>query len=316
MTEALVHLFDEQLIIHDPTLSDSISSYVWAAVSFPLTMGITLLFEHVLKREINISLIRLFLLHILSFFLLRYGIDKIFGNQFQSPESNILNEKVGYLSKDMLYWTSMGTSKIYNQFMGWAEIIAGILLLIPRSRKIGLYFSCGIFVNVFFINIGFDISVKFLSALLVITSVWLLINEKKEEIDHPKISYLAHALGLFLLLELIVSGMRIVNKAEQEFQGTFSVERSTDTDLQPSTLIHLHRKGYLIVEQDDQFRSYPMNVSGKNFHFTFRDNDTFEGHLEGRHLYLTSPKDTVTAIKEFTDYLLLKDKTHWMVESF
>lgn len=316
MTDVLVHLFNEQLIIHDPTLSDSISSYVWAGVSLPLALGIALFIERVLKKEINSSLIKVFLIYLLSFFLLRYGIDKILGNQFQSPQPNILTEKVGNLSKDLLYWTSMGSSSVYNQFMGWAEVIAGILLLFPRSRKIGLYFSCGIFVNVFFINIGFDISVKFLSALLLITSAWLLISERTEQIEKSKFTYLARALSLFLLLELIVSGVRIMNKDELEFQGTFLVEESTDTDLPPKATIHLNSKGYLIVEKDDQFTSYPINVSVKNFHFTFLDDNSFIGHIENGKLQLASAKDTVTALKVNIDYLLLKDKTHWMVESF
>lgn len=316
VTDALAHLFNEQLIIQDPTLSDSISSYIWAAVSFPLALGIALFIERVLKKEINSSLIKLFLLYLLSFFLLRYGIDKILGNQFQSPEPNILTEKVGNLSKDLLYWTSMGTSSVYNQFMGWAEVIAGTLLLFPSSRKIGLYFSLVIFVNVFLINIGFDISVKFLSALLLTTSAWLLISEKSEQIEQSKFTYLAHALSLFLLLELIVSGIRIMNKVEKEFQGTFLVEESTDPDLPPKATIHLNSKGYLIIEKDDQFKSYPINVSGKKFHFTFQDNNSFIGHIENGKLQLASAKDTVTGLQVNTDYLLLRDKTHWMVESF
>src|SRR5690554_1822611 len=98
---------------------------------------------------------------LLAFFLIRYGLDKLFNRQFYTPASNTLHTPTGQLSKDILFWSSMGTSSFYNAFMGIAEVITGILLLFNRTRFLGLLLAFGILGNILSVNIGFDITVKY-----------------------------------------------------------------------------------------------------------------------------------------------------------
>lgn len=106
--------------------------------------------------------------------LIKYGLDKIFQAQFPAPEPNILFTRFGNLDKDILFWSTIGTSKIYNMIMGSVELFSGILLLFRRSRFLGLLLAMISFTQIFIINISFDISVKFFSLILLLMSVFLV----------------------------------------------------------------------------------------------------------------------------------------------
>ena len=110
----------------------------------------------------------------LAFFLLKYGADKIFKHQFYDAEPNTLFTPVGHLSKDILFWTSMGSSYSYNLFMGIIEIIPAFLLLWKRTRMLGAIISVGVLGNILVLNYSFDITVKLLSSLLFLSSIYIL----------------------------------------------------------------------------------------------------------------------------------------------
>lgn len=113
--------------------------------------------------------------------LIKYGIDKIFETQFPEPESNILFTRLGNLDKDILFWSTMGTSKMYNTIIGSIELFSGILLLFRLFRFSGLLLAVICFTQVFIINISFDISVKFFSVILLGMSIFL-VREKGWEL--------------------------------------------------------------------------------------------------------------------------------------
>ncbi|SFT64104.1 hypothetical protein SAMN05421857_2369 [Chryseobacterium formosense] len=110
----------------------------------------------------------------ISIILIKYGFDKIFKAQFPEPEPNILFTRFGNLDKDILFWSTIGTSKIYNMIMGSVELFSGILLLLRRSRFLGLLLAMISFTQILIINISFDISVKFFSLILLLMSVFLV----------------------------------------------------------------------------------------------------------------------------------------------
>lgn len=110
----------------------------------------------------------------LSVVLIKYGFDKIFKVQFSEPEPNILFTRFGNLDKDILFWSTIGTSKIYNVVMGSIELSSGIFLLFRRFRLLGLLLAIISFTQILIINISFDISVKFFSLILLLMSVFLV----------------------------------------------------------------------------------------------------------------------------------------------
>ena len=55
------------------------------------------------------------------------------------PEGRFVTlvEPVGNLSASELLWTFIGASTPYQMFTGWAEAVAGVLLVIPRTAIVG-----------------------------------------------------------------------------------------------------------------------------------------------------------------------------------
>lgn len=113
---------------------------------------------------------------ILAFFLLKYGWDKVVLLQFYSPAPNILYTNFGWLSKDIAFWSLIGSSPGLSRTIGVMEIITGIFLLWPRFRFLGGLLSIFIFATILVINISFDISVKQFSLALFIWSLLLVVS--------------------------------------------------------------------------------------------------------------------------------------------
>lgn len=126
------------------------------------------------KREQILSVINSVIAAYLTVQLLKYGLDKVFKNQFYLPEPNILFTPLGNVNKDLLYWSSMGTSTFYSVFLGIAEVLAALLLFFRRTRVAGLLLAIFLFINIVAINFAFDISVKLFSLFLLYLSVLLL----------------------------------------------------------------------------------------------------------------------------------------------
>lgn len=115
---------------------------------------------------------RIFSCYYIAFILLEYGFNKVFKAQFYLPEPNILYTPFGNLTKDILYWSTLGTSHSYSLFMGIIEVLVAILILYKPTRILGLVMAIAIFINVFLINFGFDISVKTFSIFLLSASIF------------------------------------------------------------------------------------------------------------------------------------------------
>ena len=115
----------------------------------------------------------------LALMLFIYGFSKIYKWQFYLPEPNTLYQTVGNTPRDLLYWSSMGTSYTYSVFMGVIEVIPAFLLLFRKTALPGALISFGVLLNVVFVNMGFDITVKIHSITLLMMSVVLLVPARK-----------------------------------------------------------------------------------------------------------------------------------------
>ncbi len=225
------------------------------------------------------------LIFLTAFFLLKYGFDKVIGNQFPLPEGNLLNTQLKYLEKDILFWTAMSGSSVYLQFMGWIEIIPACLLLIPFTRKIGLLISFGVLTNVLFVNIGFDITVKLISfylvccVLFVLTYYWKALKPLffsgfsyqkvvlSPLISNPKLRYTFTSLIVFIFLfESVKPHLKGQEKNAINASYTFK-DNSLYTILNIENIksIHVHSDHFLILEQyvvnqPNAFKSFPIQI--------------------------------------------------------
>ncbi len=126
-----------------------------------------------------VEYLMLFISYYLAFVLLKYGFDKVFKLQFYLPEPNILYSEFGMLTKDILYWSTIGTSRFYNISIGVIELVTAGLILFSRTRTLGLLGASLIFAHIVIINFGFDISVKTYSMLLLLMALVSVAPELK-----------------------------------------------------------------------------------------------------------------------------------------
>jgi hypothetical protein len=158
--------------------SDSTSMYILVLALFVLSLITASLVPQWKKWPEHRSKVMRFIYRLCQYYLalllLKYGVDKIFKNQFYLPEPNTLYTPLGELEKDILYWSSMGTSHFYSVFMGMLEAIAAIFLLFRKTKLMGMLISLVVMLNVVAVNFGFDIGVKVYSLFLLFITLYLL----------------------------------------------------------------------------------------------------------------------------------------------
>lgn len=252
-----------------------------------------------LKYLINVSAT-----YILAFFLLKYGFDKVFKVQFYLPEPNTLYTPLGMLSKDILFWSTVGSSYSYSVFSGLMEVLPALLLFSRRTRLLGGLIAFGVMLHVLVINFSFDISVKILSIYLLLLSVIVIwpylkalsgiflaggTNFQRPEIEsvnrtknRPMRFVKAFIIGLLVFESLFsyVSQNQYNDDLapRPQFHGAYEVvsvplrEKSAFFgDLSEMRRVFIHRSGYFIFQRrDDSMEDYPAILSFTPGSFTVK----------------------------------------------
>jgi hypothetical protein len=103
-----------------------------------------------------------------------YGLAKVIPTQFPPPSLVTLVEPVGNLSRTDLLWTFIGASTAYQIFTGCAEVLAGVLLAVPRTTMLGALICLADMTQVFVLNMTYDFGLKQISFHLILMSLFLL----------------------------------------------------------------------------------------------------------------------------------------------
>lgn len=106
--------------------------------------------------------------------LLEYGMTKVIPTQFPAPPLTTLVTPVGELTLSALLWTSIGAAQPYQIFTGCIEVLAGVLLLIPATTTLGAMVALGSLIQVFALNMTYDVGVKLVSFHLIVLAAILL----------------------------------------------------------------------------------------------------------------------------------------------
>ncbi len=117
---------------------------------------------------------RLFLRFCLAGQMLGYGLAKVIPLQMPFPSLSRLVEPFGNFSLMGVLWSSIGASPAYEIFAGCAETLAGILLIFPRTTTLGALVCLADLVQVFVLNMTYDVPVKLFSFHLILMSLVLL----------------------------------------------------------------------------------------------------------------------------------------------
>jgi hypothetical protein len=327
--------------------SDSKGFVFWMATILCMALVLSVIFrkqsglsERVIRISTQIGYVYL------SVILLKYGFDKVFKKQFYLPEPNLLYTPMGRLDHDILFWSSMGSSYLFNLLTGGLEVLAGILIYFQKWRKIGLLMALIIFIQILIVNISFDISVKcFVGFLLLLTlfcfrevllPMWRLLTDAGS--NHPRtIStpgrakpnlYFAIFIPIFLLAESllphIISGNFHDDRAPRpKYHGAYEVVNcQTDIpEMQQIKRVFFHRNQYIIFQSHDDSMmdfSYGLTRDGICFQVSGSNDEPIQVQIKrasNGKMMLQSERFQLT-VKElkWRKLPLMQPNFHWTVD--
>ena len=302
ITKWMASLFGLQIDPYENFTSDSIQLYLLYLILFPLASTLVIIFsrfDFVKKYAPNLkSFFTSILVYYLALISLKYGLDKLNGNQFKFPEPNLLFTPLGYLDKDILYWSVMGASPGYLFFLGVIEVLVAVLLLIRKTRVFGIVFALITYTQVVAVNFGFDISVKLFSTYLLIVSLTLLypyllkvyhsvkhqhpLIVQRKSLQKEKVQIVIQSLAIVFILTESIYPAYVSYKlnhfvpTEENMYGAYEVNNRMNS--RGIKRVFIHTENYLILQtEEDDFVDYKMNWSMDKqvIHVTDYDNQQF-----------------------------------------
>jgi hypothetical protein len=117
---------------------------------------------------------RLFIRFCLAGQMLNYGLAKIIPTQMPYPSLITLIQHFGNFSPMGVLWSSIGASQAYEIFAGCAEVLGGLLLIVPRTATFGALICLADMIQVFMLNMTYDVPVKLFSFHLILLALFLL----------------------------------------------------------------------------------------------------------------------------------------------
>jgi hypothetical protein len=120
--------------------------------------------------------------------------DKAVPLQMPFPFLTRLVEAYGNFSPMGNLWAFVGASRPYESFVGCAEMLGGLLLIVPRTTILGALVSLADLTQVFVLNMTYDVPVKLLSFHLLLMALFLLAPDLRRLCGFFFLSQPAHGL--------------------------------------------------------------------------------------------------------------------------
>jgi hypothetical protein len=239
--------------------------------------------------------IRVLVRYYLFYTMISYGLYKVIKLQLPFPSLTRLVQPYGDSSPMGLAWTYMGYSTSYNYFTGFAELLAGVLLIFRRTSTLGALVCLGVMTNVFMINIGYDVPVKLLSFNTILMSLFLLWKDAKRlynffvankntetaNINLPysnkKMRYCMIALKILFIGFILIINLTDAFKAQKEYgddapkpplYGIYNTEiiiKNNDTLLKLMTDTNSWKR--IIVQRENYANIRLNNDTTRNYNF-------------------------------------------------
>lgn len=130
------------------------------------------LIDH-LKRQLLVKLFVIYLRYLIGFAFVFASIVKIRGERFTSIPTT---EPVGY------FFEAMYQSGFYWNFLGWAQLISGSLLMSQRFSTIGAFAFFPVILNVCLIthSVNFGSGTPLITTLMLLGTIFLLLWDYKK----------------------------------------------------------------------------------------------------------------------------------------
>ncbi|WP_243747630.1 DoxX family protein [Mycolicibacterium sp. CBMA 226] len=219
--------------------------------------------------------------------MLFYGFAKLVPTQMPSPPPSALLRSFGDFSPASVLWLQVGSSHPYEMTLGAVEVLAGLLMFVPRTATLGTLLGLASMAQVFLLNMTFDVPVKILSGHLLLMSLVLLapqlrrltdlfvLQRPSEPVSQPALfsSERANrraataqvALGLWVVLGCVVGSWQAWHaygggQAKPELYGIWSVrEFSLDGKPLPPLTTDQTRWQRVVFEKDGALTYQRMN---------------------------------------------------------
>ncbi|WP_234391012.1 DoxX family protein [Nocardia suismassiliense] len=266
-----------------------------------------------------------------------FGFAKVIPTQMPAPSLAQLLQPYGDLSPASVLWLQVGSSYPYEMALGAVEVVAGLLLFVPRTAVLGAVTSLVSTAQILLLNMTFDIPEKLLAAHLLLISLVLLapylprladvlvLQRKCEPLTQPALFaddrknriavWIQVALGIWIALGggydrwVVWQEQYGAASPKSELYGIWNV-RDFIVDGQPvPPLITDERRWQRLIFDDPEQATYQrMNGELVPAHADFRPNGQLElATIDGK----TGPQPpfaTLTSERPTPDRLLLRGR--------
>ncbi|HZF11854.1 MAG TPA: hypothetical protein VFE33_23960 [Thermoanaerobaculia bacterium] len=111
----------------------------------------------------------------LALAMIHYGVLKALPTQMIAPPPlTVLLQRVASLTPMRMLWIFIGSSPAYESLTGCAELLGGVLLLVPRTTLLGALVCAADMLMVVTLNFSYDVHVKLFSMHLLFLALLLL----------------------------------------------------------------------------------------------------------------------------------------------
>ncbi|MCA5005047.1 hypothetical protein [Sphingobacterium bovistauri] len=116
----------------------------------------------------------------LAFGMIGWGLKKAFPMQMVYPTIGMFNTPFIDMAEKKLYWSHVGVSFWYTVFLGFAEILPGLLLLNKRTASFGGALAAVVCFNIVLANHAFDAGVAVPAAYFTLLGIFILWKDIKK----------------------------------------------------------------------------------------------------------------------------------------
>jgi len=286
---------------------------------------------------------RVFLRFALGSTLVEYGATKAIPLQMPYPQLTRLLEPYGRFSPMGVLWYSIGASRPYEIFTGCVELLAGILLFVPRTQLLGASVALATTVQIFTLNMTYDVPVKLLSFHLVLMSLVLLApdvrrvclavfyHRARRRAVAAQVAFGAYLVGMALLGSALQWKSPFGGGASKPpLYGIWVIDRMTINGIERAPLVTDYERWRRVVIQnpnsvtfwrmDDTALTYQGAVDLTAKKITLKESGVFainqpagdrlvlDGNLDGKTLHLE------TTYFDRNRFLLVNRGFHWIQE--
>ena len=157
---------------------DKMFDWVLALCLIALSATVTLLWSVLDRRRPNYVRLhkwfRLWMRFAVAATMVSYGMAKFIPLQMSAPSLTRLLEPYGNFSPMGVLWASIGASFPYERIVGGAELLASVLLFVPFTVTLGGIVALIDSIQIFALNMTYDVPVKLFSFHLLLMSLLIL----------------------------------------------------------------------------------------------------------------------------------------------